>query len=159
MTQCKTAVTPVLRHWSYCSPSLSHRFNDSHRCTQSLKWTLFSCNLGPQFNIKMSSYQYSKSHCGDETILRPSYLHSGISYTGKMTSLYWIRAQIANLALAGIPLTSTFFISEACWQLVQIKYGICDVTLAQYWELIIGVLCAHAFNSLRASDIIWCLIL
>ena len=45
------------------------------------------------FNIKMPSYQYRKSHCGDKTILRPSYLHSGISYTGKMVSLYWIRAQ------------------------------------------------------------------
>ena len=41
----------------------------------------------------MSSYQYRKSHCGDKTILRPSYLHNGISYTGKMTSLYWIGAQ------------------------------------------------------------------
>ena len=41
----------------------------------------------------MTSYQYRKSHCGDKTILRPSYLHNGISYTGKMTSLYWIRAQ------------------------------------------------------------------
>ena len=30
-----------------------------------------------------------KSHCGDKTILRPLYLHNGISYTGKMTSLYW----------------------------------------------------------------------
>ena len=49
---------------------------------------------GPQFNIKMISYQYRKSHCGDKTILRPSYLHNGISYTGKMTSLYWIKAQI-----------------------------------------------------------------
>ena len=48
---------------------------------------------GPQFNIKMTSYQYRKSHCGDKTILRPSYLHNGISYTGKMSSLYWIRAQ------------------------------------------------------------------
>ena len=48
---------------------------------------------GPWFNIKMSSYQYRKSHCGDKTILRPSYLPNGISYTGKMTSLYWIRAQ------------------------------------------------------------------
>ena len=45
---------------------------------------------GPWFNIKMSSYQYRKSHCGDKTILRPSYLHNGISYTGKTTSLYWI---------------------------------------------------------------------
>ena len=47
---------------------------------------------GPRFNIKMTSYQYRKSHCGDKTILRPSYLHNGISYTGKMTSLYWIGA-------------------------------------------------------------------
>ena len=45
------------------------------------------------FNIKIPSYQYRKSHCGDKTILRPSYLHNGISYTGKKTSLYWIRAQ------------------------------------------------------------------
>ena len=48
---------------------------------------------GLWFNIKMTSYQYRKSHCGDKTILRPSYLHNGISYTGKMTSLYWIGAQ------------------------------------------------------------------
>ena len=48
---------------------------------------------GPRFNIKMTSYQYRKSHCGDKTILRPSYLHNGIFHAGKMTSLYWIRAQ------------------------------------------------------------------
>ena len=35
------------------------------------------------FNVKMSSYQYRKSHCGDKTIWRPSYLHNGISYAGK----------------------------------------------------------------------------
>ena len=40
----------------------------------------------------MPSYQHRKSHCGDKTILRPSYLHNGISYTGKTASLYWIRA-------------------------------------------------------------------
>ena len=45
---------------------------------------------GPWFNIKMSSYQYRKSHCGDKTVARSSYLHSGISYTGKMTTLCWI---------------------------------------------------------------------
>ena len=50
-------------------------------------------NAGHWFNIKITSYQYKKSHCGDKTILRPSYLHNGISYTGKTTSLYWIRAQ------------------------------------------------------------------
>ena len=36
---------------------------------------------GPWFNIKMTSYPYRKSHCGDERILRPSDLHNGISYT------------------------------------------------------------------------------
>ena len=38
----------------------------------------------------MLSYQYRKSHCGDKTVVRSSYLHNGISYTGKITSLYWI---------------------------------------------------------------------
>ena len=51
---------------------------------------------GPWFNIKMLSYQYRKSHCGDNTILWPSYLHNGISYTGKKTSLYWIGALISQ---------------------------------------------------------------
>ena len=47
---------------------------------------------GPWFNINMSSYQYRKTHCGDKTILRSSYFHNGISYTGKISSLHWIRA-------------------------------------------------------------------
>ena len=61
-----------------------------------LVWLAFCqlfCSPGARFNIKMTSYQYRKSHCGDKMILRPSYLQYGISYTGKMTSLYWIRAQ------------------------------------------------------------------
>ena len=45
---------------------------------------------GLWLNIKMSFYRYRKSHCGDKTVVRSSYLHNGISYTGKMTSLYWI---------------------------------------------------------------------
>ena len=48
---------------------------------------------GPWFNIKMSSYQHRKSHCGDKTVVRSSDLHNGISYTGKITSLYWISPQ------------------------------------------------------------------
>ena len=44
----------------------------------------------------MSSYQYRKSHCGDKTILRPSYLHNGVPYTGKTTFLYWIGALFPN---------------------------------------------------------------
>ena len=60
---------------------------------QKLEYTGITKGL---FNIKMTSYQYRKSHCGDKTILRLSYLHNGIPYTGKMTSLFWIRALQAN---------------------------------------------------------------
>ena len=45
----------------------------------------------------MPPYQYRDSHCGDKTISRPSYLPNGISNTGKMVSLYWIRAQVLVL--------------------------------------------------------------
>ena len=38
------------------------------------------------------SYQYRKSHCGDKTVVIPCYLHNGISYIHKTTSLYWIGA-------------------------------------------------------------------
>ena len=48
----------------------------------------------PRLNIKMSSYRYRKSHCGDKAVVRSSYRHNGISYTGKMTYLYWIGAQV-----------------------------------------------------------------
>ena len=48
---------------------------------------------GAWFNIKMSSYQYRTSHCGDKTIVGSFYLHKGISYTSKMASLYWISSQ------------------------------------------------------------------
>ena len=41
---------------------------------------------GPRFNIKTLSYQYRKSHCGDKTVVRSSYLHNRISYTGKMNT-------------------------------------------------------------------------
>ena len=54
-----------------------------------------------RLNIKMSPYQYRKSHCGNKTILRPSYLHSGISYTDTMTSLYWIRTLILTWSDCG----------------------------------------------------------
>ena len=45
---------------------------------------------GSWFNIKMASYQYRKSYCGDKAVGRSSYLHHVISYTGKMASLYSI---------------------------------------------------------------------
>ena len=58
-----------------------------------LKCTRYVLSPGGWFNKKIPSYQCRKSHCA---ILRPSYFHNGISYTGKMESFYWIRAlQIA----------------------------------------------------------------
>ena len=69
---------------------------------------VFILNPGPGgwFSIKMTSYQYRKSHYGDKTILRSSYLHNGISYTGKTTSLYWIQALISALYPCHCPLPS-----------------------------------------------------
>ena len=60
-------------------------------------WDRIIKPAGPRFNIKMTSYRYRKSHCGDKTVVRSSYLHNGISYTGKMKSLYWIRALVLKL--------------------------------------------------------------
>ena len=66
----------------------------------------------------MSSYQYRKSHCGDKTVVRSSYLHNGISYTGKMSSLYWIGALVPTIAC---PLVDTKPLSQAL-----LYYSGCD---------------------------------
>ena len=60
---------------------------DLGNCTFSYSW----CQSlhRPWFNIKVASYQYRKSHCGDNIM---TYLLNRISYTGKVTSLYWVRA-------------------------------------------------------------------
>ena len=62
-------------------------------CTQTFNAFFCVVYIIRGVNKKMSSYQYRISHCGDKTILRPSYLHNGISYTERMTSLYWNSAQ------------------------------------------------------------------
>ena len=55
---------------------------------------LWQAKPGAWFHINMPSFQYRKS---DKTILRPSYLHNGISYTGETTSLYWIKSLNENV--------------------------------------------------------------
>ena len=76
---------------------ISHNNVNQNQFCHKHQWLSYSTKpvvteeSGPRFNIKMTSYQYRKSHCGDKTILRPSYLHNGISYTAKMISIYWIR--------------------------------------------------------------------
>ena len=49
--------------------------------------------VGGWSNIKMPSYQYRKSPCGDKMIFWLSYLHNEISCNGKTNSLYWIGSQ------------------------------------------------------------------
>ena len=45
------------------------------------------------FNLTILSYQYRNSSYKDKTVWRPSYLYNGIpTFTGKKTSLYWVRA-------------------------------------------------------------------
>ena len=92
-------------HWlmpdGVCGRRLRHKYKQLHWA--SLNDALYTSTHGinlvfPEysavwFNIKMSSYQYRKSHCWDKTVVRSSYLHNGISYTGKMSSLYWISTQ------------------------------------------------------------------
>ena len=75
---------------------------------------------GAWFNIKMSSYQYRKSNYGDKTVVRSSYLHNGISCAGKMTSLYWIRAQESTLT------QDTF---ENVWHSNHVQLGLIVSTL------------------------------
>ena len=48
---------------------------------------------GPWFYKNILSYPYKKSHYGDKTVIRSFNLHNGVSYMGKMASLYQISPQ------------------------------------------------------------------
>ena len=79
---------------------------------------------GSWFNIKMLSYQYRKSHCGDKTVVRSSYLHNAISYTSKTTSLYWIApgAEISKINMSLSTMRKDFnYISDGsqCWEMIE----------------------------------------
>ena len=79
----------------------------------------------------MISYQHRKSHCGDKRILRPSYLHNGISFTGKMTSLYWIRAQVCQLSSSAYQAVSNgLYKWGAIFQTVSLQELLSNVKLS-----------------------------
>ena len=95
-------ITPVLASLM-ASPRVYgwlHSWNQQkfHGIITIITHDIISIRSGSRFNIKMSSYQYRKSYCGDKTVVRSSYFHNGISYTGKMTSLYWIKALVTMLS-------------------------------------------------------------
>ena len=92
---------------------------------------------GPWFNIKMTSYRYRKSHCGDKTVVRSSYLHNGISYTGKMTSFYWIRAQVSRAGISTFRYLLDVITCPCLWfwhNTPDIVLCICSTRLHRNWQ-------------------------
>ena len=77
---------------------LSYRAKDNpwHTSLTQVFWQTYMALI----QYKMTSYQYRKSHCDEQTILRPSYLQLGISFTGEMSSLYCMRALESLSSLA-----------------------------------------------------------
>ena len=85
MTKFKTAESVLLTHQSYCSLSLSCR---------SIK-TVWILTMGRSWPTQRALFQYKDHlsrygyfHYKDKTVVRPSYLYKGNSYTGKTGSLY-----------------------------------------------------------------------
>ena len=66
------------------------------------------------FNIEMPYYQY-RNHCGYKTIIHPFYLHNGISCTGNMTSLYWIRTQMLWASCTQAYVITLNVLNIFCW--------------------------------------------
>ena len=86
----------------------------------------------------MPSYHYRKSHCGDKTVIRSSYLHNGISYTIKMSSLYWL--YIFTLIIAILVRPHLYIESRPRW-LAQ-EQGLFSIpVLARYSYPGIGKIC------------------
>ena len=75
-----------------------------------LEWNLVSCDhtvcifLGMHCMwgdvLRLNPYQDAAVLDGDNTILSPPYLHTGISYTGKTASLYWNRTQFISILIS-----------------------------------------------------------
>ena len=85
---------------------------------------------GSWFNITMASYHYMKSHCGDNTAIRLSYLQTGISYTGKTTSLHWIPHTIVLNILHPAVDVRIKYSSENIWITTQLAS---TATITSYW--------------------------
>ena len=96
MAWCKTAVTPLLTHWSYCSLALNYRYVEvvyflttqdknneisrtrpDHGCSLSFKkhsklWNSFSLkqNISPCMNITLTLWWYIQDLAGDTAVLK-----------------------------------------------------------------------------------------
>ena len=74
---------------------------------------------GLRFNIKMS-YQYRKSHCGNKTVVRSSYLHNGISYTALRAG----GVLSSGFGRAGGCQTCGTHISVTAWRMFSIRSSV-----------------------------------
>ena len=86
------SASETIGHFETCICQSTRRNIALHLPISGAGYPMYPLWPGPWFNIKIISYQYRKSHCGDKTVVRSSYLQNGISYTGKMSFLYWIGA-------------------------------------------------------------------
>ena len=77
----------------------------------------------PWFSMKILSFQYRKSHFGDKAILWPCYLHNGLSYTGKITSLYWIRALVNTVCILWLVCGKLAVFQKAPYCICIVKSG------------------------------------
>ena len=73
----------LLMHCSRVSFTSSHIVDVFSPRLYPIRSLSISHEAGPWYDIKMSSYQYMKFHCGDETVVGSSHIHNGISYTAR----------------------------------------------------------------------------
>ena len=101
---------------------------------------LVKCHLG-LIQYKMLSYQYRNSHCGDKTILLPSYVHNGISYTGKtnfyikfgLSLLKWASVVLCTERMKNHPWTANRFYASAFRRRRHYVFGL-SVRPSEAWN-------------------------
>ena len=136
--------------WGPDKYSISH-----HMCTRFIVLCFAGINFsfGAWFNVKMSSCQYRKSDFVDKTVVRLFYFHNGISYAGKMTSLYWIRALIIScvIHIPAVLARSFSGIMEIVWLPTA-----CEVTLNDRGKTHeVGSKLHHGSTILKIYDKMW----
>ena len=92
---------------------------------QMLKWVGGLHTLEGHYNVKMVSYQYRKSHCGDKTIIRSSYLHYGVSYHALIRQYLYVETSLWLLQLAfNCQVSKCFFFSYSfCSMFPELSCG------------------------------------
>ena len=108
---------------------------------------------GPWFSIKILSYQYSEPYCGDMMVIKLSYLHNEISYTGKISSFILnqgpgsllshqipfedrLTLHSINYTLTMIPAWARNHMSNKVWEEITYPFPNFNGATFEVWELI-----------------------